>query len=144
MALKPFVGPYAYLIFALGIIGTGLLAIPILASSGAYALAEIMKWKEGLDYKFSKAKGFYSIIVISVIIGLVINFFDINPIMALYFAAFANGIIALPLMIVVMIVGNDSKIMGKETHPGWVKLFGWAAIAFMTISIGALIILNFV
>lgn len=141
-ALRPFVGQYAYLVFTLGIIGTGLLAIPILAGSGAYALSEIMKWKEGLDYKFSKAKGFYSIIIISVLVGLAINFFHINPIMALYFAAFANGIIALPLLVVIMIVGNDKKIMGKETHPKWVKFFGWLAVVFMAVSIVALIILN--
>ena len=144
LALRPFVGHYAHLVFALGIIGTGLLAIPILATSGAYALSEVMNWKEGLDYKFSKAKGFYLIIIISVLLGLVANFFNINPIMALYFAAFANGIIALPLMIVIMIVGNNSKIMGKETHPIWVKFFGWLAVVFMTLSIIALIILNII
>lgn len=141
LALKPLAGNYAYLLFALGIIGTGLLAVPILAGSGAYALSEIMKWREGLEFKFSQAKGFYLVIALSIIFGLGLNFFHINPIMALYWAAFLNGIIALPLLVVIMIVGNDEKIMGKETHPRWVKIFGWLAVAFMVAAIIATAIL---
>ena len=117
LALRPFAGNYAYLLFALGIIGTGLLAIPILAGSGAYALCEMMKWHEGLELKFSRAKGFYLIIAFSIIVGLLINFIGIEPIKALYYAAYLNGIIALPLLIAIMIVGNDKRIMGTETHP---------------------------
>ena len=143
-ALRPFAGDFAYLLFATGIIGTGLLAVPILAGSGAYALSEIMKWREGLELKFSRAKGFYAVITISVIFGLILNFFHINPIMALYWAAFLNGIIALPLMIVIMVVGNDAKIMGAETHPQWVKIFGWLAVIFMAVAILATIILNYI
>lgn len=130
-ALRPLAGEHAYLLFAFGIIGTGLLAIPILAGSGAYALAEIMKWREGLDNKFSHAKGFYLVIVFSILVGLCLNFFNINPIMALYYAAFLNGIISLPLLIAIMVVGNDKKIMGRETNPWWVKFFGWLAILFI-------------
>lgn len=130
-ALRPLAGKYAYLLFAVGIIGTGLLAVPILAGSGAYALAEAMKWHEGLDKKFSRAKGFYLVIVASILIGLLLNFLNINPITALYYAAFLNGIIALPLLIIIMVVGDDRKIMGRETNPIWVKIFGWGAIFFM-------------
>jgi len=130
-ALRPLVGDGAYLLFAIGIIGTGLLAVPILAGSGAYALSEVMKWHEGLELKFSRAKGFYAVISFSILVGLLLNFFHINPILALYYAAFLNGIIAFPLLIVIMIVGNDKKIMGKETHPKWVKFFGWLAVVFM-------------
>ena len=133
LALKPFGGQFAFLLFAFGIIGTGLLAVPVLAGSGAYALCEISNWREGLELKFSKAKGFYLIIATSIIVGMFLNFLKINPIMALYYAAFINGIIAIPLLIAIMIVGNDSKIMGKETHPAWVKFFGWFAIVFMII-----------
>lgn len=135
MALKPLAGNFAYFLFAFGIIGTGLLAVPVLAGSGAYALAEIMKWKEGLELKYNQAKGFYAVITLSIIFGLALNFFGINPIKALYWAAYLNGIIALPLLIVIMIVGNDKKIMGEETHPGWVKLFGWLAVVFMLLAI---------
>ncbi|EKE20514.1 MAG: hypothetical protein ACD_7C00543G0004 [uncultured bacterium] len=140
-ALRPLAGDYAYLLFAIGIIGTGLLAVPILAGSGAYALAEVMKWREGLDKKFSRAKGFYMVIIVSILFGLLLNLLDINPIKALYYAAFLNGIIALPLLIVIMVVGDDKKIMGRETNPVWVKIFGWGAIFFIisTVAIGGML-----
>ncbi|HLM83816.1 MAG TPA: divalent metal cation transporter [Candidatus Bathyarchaeia archaeon] len=143
LALKPLVGNFAYALFALGIIGTGLLAIPILAGSGAYALSEVMKWREGLELKFSRAKGFYLIIAFSIIVGLLINFIGIEPIKALYYSAYLNGIIALPLLIAIMIVGNDKRIMGAETHPLWVKIFGWLAVVFMFGAIAATILLAF-
>lgn len=143
LALRPLAGQYAYLLFAAGIIGTGLLAVPILAGSGAYALAEIMKWEEGLDLKYSQAKGFYAVITLSILVGLGLNFIGINPISALYYAAYLNGLIALPLMIVIMIVGNDKNIMGEETHPGWVKFFGWAAVIFMAFAVTVSIWLGF-
>jgi len=135
-ALRPLAGDYAYWLFAFGIIGTGMLAVPVLAGSGAYALSEIMKWREGLELKFSRAKGFYLVITFSILIGLSLNFFHINPIKALYYSAFLNGLIALPLLVVIMIVGDDKKIMGRETHPVWVRIFGWMAVLFM---IGAII-----
>ncbi|MFA5927065.1 MAG: divalent metal cation transporter [Patescibacteria group bacterium] len=143
-ALRPFAGDYAFLLFAFGIIGTGLLAVPILAGSGAYALSEVMKWREGLEYKFSQAKGFYLIIAFSLVVGLSLNFVGINPITALYYSAFLNGIIALPLLVAIMIVGDDERIMGRETHPGWVKLFGWLAVAFMAVAVVLALWLNFV
>jgi len=143
IALKPLAGKHAFLLFAFGIIGTGLLAVPILAGSGAYALAEIMKWREGLEEKFSRAKGFYLVIAFSILVGLLLNLFGINPITALYYSAFLNGIIALPLLVVIMVVGDDSKIMGKETNPIWVRIFGWAAILFMSGAIIATAILYF-
>jgi len=141
LALQPFAGNAAYFLFALGIIGTGLLAVPILAGSGAYALCEVLKWHEGLELKFSRAKGFYLIIALSIIVGLAMNFLGIEPIKALYYSAYLNGIIALPLLAAIMIVGNDKKIMGKETHPRWVKVFGWLAVAFMAAAIAATILL---
>jgi NRAMP (natural resistance-associated macrophage protein)-like metal ion transporter len=135
LALKPLAGEHAYLLFAAGIIGTGLLAIPVLAGSGAYALAEIMEWQEGLELEFSQAKGFYLVIAFSIIVGLSLNFFHINPITALYYSAYLNGIISLPLLFVIMVVGNDPEIMGEETHPAYVKFFGWTAILFMAVAI---------
>lgn len=143
-ALRPFAGDYAYFLFAAGIIGTGLLAIPVLAGSGAYAMAEIFKWKEGLELKFSQAKGFYLVITASILMGLGINFFHINPIQALYWAAYINGIIALPLLVAIMVAGNDKKIMGQETHPVWVKFFGWLAVVFMSLAILISIIIKLI
>ncbi len=141
MALRPFAGDMAYALFALGIIGTGILAVPILAGSGAYALCEVMKWHEGLELKFSRAKGFYLIIAFSIIVGLLMNLIGIEPIKALYYAAYLNGIIALPLLVAIMIVGNDKRIMGTETHPLWVKIFGWLAVVSMIAAVLATIFL---
>lgn len=141
LALRPLAGDYAYLLFAFGIIGTGLLAVPILAGSGAYALAETMNWREGLEEKFSRAKGFYAVIIISILVGLFLNFFHINPITALYYCAFLNGIISLPLLVAIMIVSDNKKIMGHETNPMWVRIFGWFSIIFIfgaIISVGIL------
>ena len=135
LALKPLAGQYAYLLFACGIIGTGLLAIPVLAGSGAYALAELMEWEEGLENKFYQAKAFYLVIAFSVIVGLALNFIRINPITALYYSAYLNGIIALPLLVVIMVVGNDAKIMGEETNPKWVSCFGWLSVVFMSLAV---------
>jgi NRAMP (natural resistance-associated macrophage protein)-like metal ion transporter len=143
LALRPLAGNSAYLLFALGIIGTGLLAVPILAGSGAYALCEMMRWHEGLNLKFSRAKGFYLIIAFSIIVGFAMNFIGIEPIKALYYSAYLNGIIALPLLAAIMIVGDDKLIMGTETHPRWVKIFGWAAVAFMILAVAISIILLF-
>ena len=135
LALRPLAGEHAYVLFAAGIIGTGLLAIPVLAGSGAYALAELMKWQEGLELKFSQAKGFYLVIAFSMVVGLSLNLFQVNPITALYYSAYLNGIIALPLLIIIMVVGNDPKVVGEETHPGYVKFFGWFAVMFMIVAV---------
>ncbi|MHC1719719.1 MAG: NRAMP family divalent metal transporter [Clostridiaceae bacterium] len=113
-ALRPLVGDLAYLVFAMGIIGTGLLAVPILAGSSAYAVSEAGGWKEGLNQKFFQAPLFYSVIVISTFIGLMMNFIGINPMKALYYAAALNGILAPPLMVIIILIGRNGKIMGKH------------------------------
>ncbi|MFA5777185.1 MAG: divalent metal cation transporter [Parcubacteria group bacterium] len=143
LALEPFAGNAAYLLFALGIIGTGLLAVPILAGSGAYALSEVMKWHKGLELKFSKAKGFYLVIAFSILFGLAISCLGINPIKALYYSAFINGVIAVPLLITIMIVGNDKKIMGEETNPHWVSFFGWLGVLAMIVALILMIVFSF-
>lgn len=143
-ALKPLAGENAFLLFALGIIGTGLLAVPVLAGSGAYALCELMNWREGLENKFSRAKAFYMIITFSILIGLAINFIGASPMKALYYSAWLNGVMSVPLLFVIMVVGNDKKIMGAETHPTWVKVFGWAAFIFSALAILATIVFLFV
>lgn len=141
-ALRPFAGNYAYLLFAVGIIGMGFMAVPILAGACAYALSELMGWKEGLDNKFAKAKGFYVVITLSVLVGMLLNFAGVNPIVALYYAAWLNGAIALPLMIVIMVVGGSKKIMGTSTHPMWVRFFGWFAVVAMGAGLAATILMN--
>jgi NRAMP (natural resistance-associated macrophage protein)-like metal ion transporter len=141
-ALRPFGGSLTFYLFAIGIIGTGLLAIPVLAGSGAYALSEVLKWREGLENNFSRCKGFYLIIAASILLGLGLNFLGINPISALYYSAFINGIIAIPLLIAIMVVGNDRKIMNSETHPLWVRIFGWLGVFVMIIALGVMTFLS--
>lgn len=143
LALKPLAGDWAFLLFAIGIIGTGFLAVPILAGSGAYALSELMNWNSGLEEEFSRAKGFYLVISFSIIVGLAMNFLGINPIKALYWSAFLNGVIALPLLAIIMKIGGDKKIMGKETNPGWVKVCGWAAVVAMFTAVLVMMFLQF-
>ncbi|TSC90325.1 MAG: natural resistance-associated macrophage protein, partial [Candidatus Berkelbacteria bacterium Licking1014_96] len=115
-ALRPLAGDKAFLLFTLGIVGTGLLAVPILAGSGAYALSELMNWKEGLAKKYSQAKSFYLVITISILVGLGLNFLGVEPIKALYYSAFLNGIIAAPLLFVIMVVGNDDLYRWRRSQ----------------------------
>jgi Mn2+/Fe2+ NRAMP family transporter len=124
LALRPIAGNFAYLLFTIGIFGVGLLAVPVLAGSSAYAVAEYYGWKEGLSKKFDKAKGFYGVIILSLLIGLLINFIGINPMKALYYAAILNGLISPILMFFIFRIGRDEKIMGSFTSPRWVNIWG--------------------
>jgi Mn2+/Fe2+ NRAMP family transporter len=115
-ALRPLSGNAAYVLMALGLIGSGLLAIPILTTSGAYAVCETFGWKWGLDEKFRRAKQFYVVIAVYTLVGLLINFMDINPMDALFWAAVVNGLIAPPLLFIIMLVANNKRIMGKRVN----------------------------
>lgn len=131
----PFAGELAKTIFALGIIGTGLLAIPVLAGSSAYALSEQFGWKQGLNKKLGQAKMFYTIIAASTLIGLWINFSNIDPIKILIYAAVINGIIAVPLAIAIMKIGNDKKILASKTNGKISNIIGWITVIIMGFSI---------
>lgn len=137
--LAPIAGNFAYLLFAAGIVGTGLLAVPVLAGSAAYAFSEAFGWKEGLEKKFIKARGFYSIIIISTLLGFILNFLGINPIKALYYTAVVNGIIAPPLLILIVLIASNPKIMGDKRNGIWSNTLGIITIVVMTISAAALI-----
>ncbi|HEY6018813.1 MAG TPA: divalent metal cation transporter [Candidatus Paceibacterota bacterium] len=115
-ALRPFAGDFAFILFALGIVGTGLLAVPVLAGSAAYAVAESFNWRVGLGKKFNKAPGFYGIIAVATIVGLVVNFSSIGPMTMLYYAAMLNGVLAPPLMILILLIANNKKIVGIHTN----------------------------
>jgi len=134
LALKPLAGNLTYLLFTIGIFGVGLLAVPVLAGSSAYAVSEVMGWKEGLNKKFSKAKGFYGVIIASMLVGLSMNFFGINPIKALYYAAIVNGTASPILMYFIFKVGNNKKVMGQFTSPRWVNFWGYIATALMGVA----------
>jgi NRAMP (natural resistance-associated macrophage protein)-like metal ion transporter len=112
----PHAGTLAQAIFALGILGTGLLAVPVLAGSAAYGLAEALGWREGLEKPVGQARGFYSVIALATLIGLLLNFLGINPIVALVYAAVINGIVAVPLLALILRVANNRAIMGAHTN----------------------------
>lgn len=130
-ALRPLAGQAASLLFALGIIGSGFLAVPVLTGSAAYALAEAFGWEYGLDEKPEQAKQFYAAIAISTAIGMLINFIGINPIKALFWTAVINGFISPPLLIVIMLVANNKKAMGERVNGFWTNALGWATAAVM-------------
>ena len=134
LALKPLAGEFAYLLFTIGIFGVGLLAVPVLAGASAYAISELFKWKEGLNKKFIQAKGFYGVIIVSLLVGLALNFLNINPIKALFYAAVVNGIVAPILMFFIFRIGRDKKIMGDFTNPRWVNIWGWIVTILMSVS----------
>jgi Mn2+/Fe2+ NRAMP family transporter len=130
-ALRPVAGTFAFALFALGIIGTGLLAVPVLAGSAAYAVAEARKWPFGLARRPKQAKAFYGTLTLATMIGVAINFSPINPIKALYWSAVINGVVAVPVMIIVMHITANAKIMGKfPVHDG-LKLVGWMSTGVM-------------
>ncbi|RVQ69185.1 divalent metal cation transporter [Croceicoccus ponticola] len=130
-ALRPIAGDAAFALFAMGVIGTGLLAVPILAGSGAYAVSETFGWVEGLNRKPGEARAFYSVIAIATLGGTAINFVDIDPMRALYWAAVVNGMLAPPLMAVLMLMATNPRVMGELTISRRLKLIGWASTAVM-------------
>jgi Mn2+/Fe2+ NRAMP family transporter len=139
-ALRPIAGEFTFLLFAAGIIGTGLLAVPVLAGSASYAVSESFNWKEGLYKKLKDAHGFYGVITIATLIGLLINFTPIKPFQLLYYTAIFNGIIAPPLIIVIMFVSNNRKIMGNYVNGRWTNIIGWLIAVIMSIAGVALIV----
>jgi NRAMP (natural resistance-associated macrophage protein)-like metal ion transporter len=130
-ALEPLAGSFATAIFALGIIGTGLLAVPVLAGSAGYALAESFKESEGLGKSFFQAKFFYSVIVISMLAGALINVLGVDPMLMLYYAAAINGVLAAPLIIIILFIANNKKILGDHTNSRMSNIFGWATAVIM-------------
>jgi NRAMP (natural resistance-associated macrophage protein)-like metal ion transporter len=138
-ALRPVAGQFAFAFFAMGIIGTGLLAVPVLAGSAAFAVAEVFGWKEGLEYQPRQAAGFYSIIVLATLVGALIDWSPIDPMRALFWSAVLNGLAAVPLMIAMMVVVSRHKVMGRFTASPSLLAFGWAATAVMALASGAML-----
>lgn len=139
-ALRPFAGPVAYLLYTIGIIGVGFLAIPTLAGSAAYAFAEAFSWKEGLDVSFRGARPFYMVLIFSMLLGITMDFFNINPIKALFWTAVINGVLAPFLLVGIWIAASDAKLMQGQPS-SWVSrvavatitliMFGAAAAMFL-------------
>lgn len=140
-ALEPLVngfpnaGLVAKLIFSVGIIGLGLLAVPVLAGSSSYAITEAIGWKEGLYRKFKRATGFYGVIIAATVVGLIINFLNIDPIAALIFTAVFNGIASVPLLFMLIKIGNNREIMGDYRNGRWSRIGIWLALIVMAVSV---------
>src|SRR5579862_8046665 len=133
-ALRPFAGNATYWLFAIGIIGTGLLAIPVLAGSSSYAACESFKWREGLYRKFNAAHAFYGILLLSVLVGLAINFLGIDPIKALIYSAVANGIVAPLVLALIVIISSDKHVMGDWVNRRTTTWLGWGVTAIMVVA----------
>ncbi len=133
-ALRPLAGDSAYFLFAIGIIGTGLLAIPVLAGSSSYALAESFKWKSGLFNTLKQAHSFYGIIILSTLFGLAMNFVGLDPIKALIYSAVLNGIVAPVVLVLIVLIASNKDIMGEWTNAKLTTTIGWIVVALMTIA----------
>lgn len=139
-ALEPLAGRFASLVFALGIIGTGLLAVPVLAGSTAYAVAETCKWQRGLYFHLRQAPGFYGVIVVSTLVGAAINLSGLNPIRALYYAAILSGLVAPPLLVLIMLIGNNPIIMRERRNGTLSNVLGWITTLMMSAAMVALVV----
>ena len=128
MALKPFAGPAASWLFALGVIGTGLLAIPTLAGSCAYAVSEALRWRASLEEKPSLAPKFYSVLALSLVLGMALIYLKLNVVQMLFWASIFNGLLAPPSILLVLLLTNSRKVMGPRVNPGWVRVFGWLSV----------------
>jgi NRAMP (natural resistance-associated macrophage protein)-like metal ion transporter len=131
LALRPLAGPFAEILFALGMIGAGFLAVPVLTGSAAYAVGEVLGWRRGLDQKPKRAANFYTLIVVSTLVGVLMNFAGLNPMSALFWTAVINGFVAPPLLVILMLVSSNGKIMGDRVNGQALKFLGWLTTAVM-------------
>ncbi|MDQ2680775.1 MAG: divalent metal cation transporter, partial [Candidatus Eremiobacteraeota bacterium] len=133
-ALRPLAGNFAYLLFALGVVGTGLLAVPALSGSSAYVVAETFAFRTGLDQPIRKAPRFYSVILAGMVVGIVMNLVHIDPIKALFWSAVLNGVAAVPIIIAIVIIANNQTIMGRWKSSLIANIWGWLTVALMGIA----------
>ena len=132
--MRPIAGVFTFALFAAGIIATGMLAVPVLAGSAAYGVSEVFGWTEGLDRRPREAKAFYATIAVATLSGLALNFTSIDPVKALYWSAVVNGVLAAPLMAVMMMIGMNKRIMGRLTLPRSMQIVGWLATIVMALA----------
>ncbi len=127
-------GNFSYFLFAIGILGTGLLAIPVLAGSASYAIAESFRWKEGLYRPLKQAHAFYGVIIIAMLIGLAINFVGLDPIKALIYSGVANAIIAPVVLLLIILIGKNKRVMGERVNRPITTYFGWGITLLMLVA----------
>jgi len=140
LALRPVAGEFAFVLFALGIVGTGLLGVPVLAGSVGYAVGELRGWKCGLEYKPTEAAGFYGVIVAAVVLGLAVGYSGLDPIRALFWSAVINGVISVPIMAAMMVVASRRQELGRFVASPVQVTFGWAATAVMGVAVVAMFV----
>ena len=140
-ALEPIAGRFSSLLFSLGVVGTGLLAVPILAGSAAYAVSELRGWRGSLGSSFREAEGFYAIVVAATLFGIAIDWSPLDPIRALFWSAVINGIVAVPLLAAIMVLSGNAKLMGPFRIGGSMRLAGWATTVLMAAAAGAMLLL---
>ncbi|WP_442967596.1 Nramp family divalent metal transporter [Rhizobium sp. BR 362] len=139
-ALRPIAGDVAFVVFAVGILGTGLLAVPVLAGAAAYAIGEAFKWPVGLSRKPKHAKAFYATLIMACVLGMGILFTPVNPISALYWSAVINGVVAVPVMTIMMLMTAKKQVMGKFTVTGWLRWLGWASTSVVAASVLGMVV----
>lgn len=139
-ALRPIAGKFAFLLFSMGIVGTGLLAVPVLAGSAAFAVAESFRWRRGLDLTPLRGARFYGVIAAATLVGVGLAFTRLDPIKALFYAAVINGVISVPIMVVMMRMASNPKIMGQFVVTPRLRILGWAATAVMAVAVAAMFI----
>jgi Mn2+/Fe2+ NRAMP family transporter len=137
-ALRPVAGEFGFLAFARGIIGTGMLAVPVLAGSAAYAVTESFRWRNGMDLKVVEAREFYGIIALATLGGVLLDFAPVDPLAALVLSAQINGVIAVPIMVVMMMLAQNRKIMGQYTLSLRHRINGWVGVAIMLVAVVAM------
>ncbi len=138
-ALKPLAGPWSAALFTAGLVGTGILGVPVLAGSAAYAVAEAAAWRAGMDEKVHTARHFYGVIALAMIVGMLLNFSHVNPIRLLIWAAVINGLLAPPLIVIILVVCNNSAVMGIHRNGRGLNILGGLAAAAMFLAAAALI-----
>jgi Mn2+/Fe2+ NRAMP family transporter len=139
-ALKPLAGRSAYLLFTLGLVGTGMLGVPVLAGAAAYAVAEASAWRGSLKDRPRLAKRFYGVVAASMILGLVLNYFGVNAVRMLFWSAVLNGVLAPPLIVLVVLLTSNKKVMGDNINPPVLKWLGWATAAIMAFAAVAMFV----
>ena len=139
-ALRPLAGDFAFLLFALGILGVGMIGVPVLAGSAAYALAEAMGWQSGLERKAKDARGFYGVIAVSVLAGLFIQYSPISPMKALFWSAVINGVVAVPLMVVIILIASRKSVMGAFTPSRHIVVLGWIGTTIMGLAAALMLV----
>jgi Mn2+/Fe2+ NRAMP family transporter len=133
-ALRPFAGNSTYILFAIGIVGTGMLAIPVLAGSSSYALSESFRWRSGLYHKLGQAYAFYGVIIFSMLVGLGLNFVGLDPIKALIYSAVANGVVAPIVLVLIVLISSNKKVMGEWVNKPIVTFIGWLVVILMGVA----------